>query len=167
VVVRRSYAGQLREFAERLGRTEDEKGLDSRTRAKKKAYWAGELARLQARQARYTRQGKWSAFNREPSLTFVLNPRHAAWEIMAVFVAAVLAYPCPLKRRFLGALTGAVVLWALNVCRLAYLVYAGASVAGADAIKVGLSWFWQSQFTLAAIVLWLLWRHLAVRRAHR
>lgn len=71
------------------------------------------------------------------------------------FGAAVLAFPAPLRRKALGFLIGAALLFAINLARIITLYLAG---------KARLPWFeslhqelWPAVFIVSAVLIWFAW----------
>jgi exosortase/archaeosortase family protein len=83
---------------------------------------------------------------------------------MAIFVAAVLAYPCRIKYKILGVLFGIVTIYAVNLVRTVSLFFIGTSF-GPDSRAFDIAHFivWQSLVIIISIALWLLWAQKLVR----
>lgn len=74
---------------------------------------------------------------------------------IGIFVAAVLSFPAPWKRRLIGAALGTVLLGTLNVVRVATLYWAGAYHPGIfQTLHVHI---WPGALIAAALGAWLLW----------
>ncbi|MCA9294188.1 MAG: exosortase H [Phycisphaerales bacterium] len=73
-----------------------------------------------------------------------------------LFVAAVIAFPAPWRRRFIGMFVGAPVLLLINLVRIITLWYARkyASVDTFERLHVDV---WQPAFIFLALVLWMIW----------
>lgn len=84
-----------------------------------------------------------------------------ASEPLALFVAAVLAFPAPFRRKIPGILLGAVILAALNLARIVSLFLAGVYFPNA------FEWLhveaWPAIFIMLAIVLWAIWIQWAMK----
>jgi exosortase/archaeosortase family protein len=78
-----------------------------------------------------------------------------AAEPMAIFLAAVLAFPAGWRERAIGALLGIVALFTLNVARVVSLFITG--VHFPDAFETMHLQVWQGVFIVASIVAGLLW----------
>ncbi len=82
---------------------------------------------------------------------------------IALFIAAVVATPAAWRRRLLGVVAGACLLFALNFVRIITLYYVGAyDEKYFDVVHVEV---WGAAFILLAMVLWLLWASWAMRSA--
>jgi exosortase/archaeosortase family protein len=98
--------------------------------------------------------------------TFVLVPDCGAIEVMAIYVAAVLAFPTLLRRRFVGLLGGLPILYGVNLIRLSSLAYLAAYDPTTE-----LKWFhfghefvWQAIFIIFVVAVWLCWIEFVVQR---
>ncbi|MFQ5515093.1 MAG: archaeosortase/exosortase family protein [Myxococcota bacterium] len=84
-------------------------------------------------------------------------------EVMALFGAAILAFPSPWRRRLRGLAVGLPILIALNLVRMVTLVWLGAS--SARALELGHVYVWPVIVLTVALGLWLHWARLAVEDA--
>ncbi|TWT44167.1 Transmembrane exosortase [Phycisphaerae bacterium RAS1] len=85
-----------------------------------------------------------------------------AMEPKALFIAAVLAFPAPWRRKLAGMIAGLLALIAINLFRIVSLYWIGAKAP---------AWFdlahlevWQSILVLVSVALWVLWALWATRR---
>jgi exosortase H (IPTLxxWG-CTERM-specific) len=76
-------------------------------------------------------------------------------EAMIVLVAAMLAYPAPLKHRLAGLAAGMVAIQALNFVRIVSLFYIGQW--NRDVFEWAHLYAWQVLIMLDALIVWLLW----------
>jgi exosortase H (IPTLxxWG-CTERM-specific) len=84
-----------------------------------------------------------------------------AMEAMAMFVAAILAFPARPKAKLWGILIGLPCLAALNLVRIVSLYVIGLHFHSIfETAHLGV---WQTVFILATIVLWFVWAHRATR----
>jgi exosortase H (IPTLxxWG-CTERM-specific) len=76
-------------------------------------------------------------------------------ESVALFVAAVLAFPAPFRRKIPGILLGALILAVLNLVRIVSLFLAGVYFPSA------FEWMhwdvWPAVFIFLAVLLWIIW----------
>lgn len=84
----------------------------------------------------------------------IRNNCNAIYEI-ALYTAATLAYPAPVLQRLAGILIGAVVLYVVNLVRVATLLYLGAFLP--DSFDVAHVYVWQAFFLFVVAALWLIW----------
>jgi exosortase H (IPTLxxWG-CTERM-specific) len=82
-------------------------------------------------------------------------------EALGLFVAAVLAFPAPFRRKIPGVLLGAVILAAVNLVRIVSLFLVGVYFPGAfDRMHLEV---WQVIFIVSAIALWAGWIRWAIK----
>ena len=74
----------------------------------------------------------------------------------AIFLAAVLAYPCTIRRKLIGIGLGIVALFVLNLVRTVSLFFIGSN-ASRSFFDTAHFLIWQPVMILIAIVLWLFW----------
>ena len=74
---------------------------------------------------------------------------------MAIFVSAVLAYPCRIKQKMVGMAIGILALYVLNLVRTVSLFYINSHFP--DFLDTAHVLIWQSLMILAALALWLFW----------
>ena len=84
-----------------------------------------------------------------------------ATEPIALFAAAVLAFPAPFRRKIPGILLGAGILAVMNLVRIVSLVLVG--VYHPDAFEWMHREVWQVAFILLAIILWAVWIQWAIK----
>ena len=74
---------------------------------------------------------------------------------LAIFIAAVLAFPASFSRKLLGIALGVVALSAVNLVRTTSLFYIGSAFP--ETLEVVHLLVWQSLMVIFAVALWLLW----------
>ena len=81
----------------------------------------------------------------------------------ALFAAAVLAFPVPLRRKWLGVILGCVLLAVINLIRIVSLYYTGVFIP--DSFDMMHHDVWQSAFIFLALFFWMIWAWWATRDA--
>jgi exosortase H (IPTLxxWG-CTERM-specific) len=81
---------------------------------------------------------------------------------LAIFVAAVLAYPCALRPKLAGIVLGTIALVAINQVRLVSLCYVGHWYP--QAFETAHLLVWQSLIIFLTVVLWIAWALTLARR---
>ena len=91
------------------------------------------------------------------SKRYSVNIKHGcdAIEPIALFVAAVLAFPAPLRTKWPGLLIGTLVLTALNIVRIISLFYVG--VHWQSAFETMHEDVWQPAFVVFSLFFWVVW----------
>lgn len=97
--------------------------------------------------------------------SFRVVPDCGAIPSMSIFLAAVLAFPALIWKRVVGAVGGLVILYGINILRLATLGYIGAIDRGSNG-----KWFsfvheylWQGIFIIFVVAVWMAWIEFVVR----
>ncbi len=97
------------------------------------------------------------------SSRYSVDIRHGcdAIEPSALFIAAVLAFPAPLRSKLPGLLLGTIVLAVINLTRIVTLFYTGIyRPAWFEAMHVDV---WQPVFIVLSLTLWVIWAWWATR----
>jgi exosortase H (IPTLxxWG-CTERM-specific) len=97
------------------------------------------------------------------SARFSVDIQHGcdAIDPSALFIAAVLAFPAPLRSKLPGVLIGTLVLAAINLIRIVSLFYTGIYFPKAfQTVHVDV---WQPVFILLALTFWVAWAWWATR----
>lgn len=102
--------------------------------------------------------------SRALSFSFVLVPDCGAIPSIAIYLAAVLAFPAPWSRRVIGFLAGALLLYVVNIIRLTVLAMIGAWDIGGDVFRFFHEYVWQGVYIIFVIAVWLVWVEFVVRR---
>jgi len=106
--------------------------------------------------------------------TVISHPDGFAYEIyyrctgilpMAFLTVSILAYPGPLRQKFVGLAVGVPILIALNLTRLVHLFYIG--VHSPAAFHIAHKIVWETLIILAIIGLWLGWTKWSHKRAEK
>ena len=100
----------------------------------------------------------------EKSFRFTIVPECGAIPSMAIYVAAVLGFPCTWRKRLMGVLLGAPALYAINILRLACLALLGAWDDGGEWFDFAHHYVWQGIYLVFVVGIWLLWVEFSGRR---
>jgi len=95
---------------------------------------------------------------------FIVVPDCGAVQSMAIFFAAILAFPAAWWRRLVGLLVGIPALYWVNAFRLAFLAVIGAWDAGGARFKFAHEYVWQGIYIVFVVALWMAWVEVLVRR---
>jgi exosortase H (IPTLxxWG-CTERM-specific) len=90
-----------------------------------------------------------------PGFSLIIRRGCDGLETTALFVAAVLAFPSPWRKKLLGLLVGTVFLLGLNILRIVSLFFIG--VYFPKLFQVMHADVWQVAFILVAVIFWALW----------
>lgn len=97
---------------------------------------------------------------------FILIPECGAIEIMAIFLAAVLAFPTLWWKRLIGLAAGLPVMYGVNVFRLTVLAVIGAVDKSRVWFNFAHEYIWQAVYIIFVVAVWLLWVEYIVNRTH-
>ncbi len=95
---------------------------------------------------------------------FDVVPTCGATEIMAIFLAAILAFPATWRQRMAGLLLGIPTLYGINLLRLTCLAIIGAMDGGGAWFNFAHEYVWQAVYVGIVVLLWLAWVEYIVRR---
>lgn len=93
---------------------------------------------------------------------FVIISECGAIEIMAIFFAAVIAFPTTMGRKLLGAFVGIPLMYVVNVFRLSFLGVVGALTAGGMWFEFLHYYVWQAVYIVFVVAVWLAWIEFVV-----
>lgn len=124
-----------------------------------------ELQQLREEQRIQRSQEGGQAKDETLAFSFILVPECGAIEIMAIFLAAVIAFPTTWRRRLIGVVAGTPIMYGVNIFRLTVLAIVGAL----DQSK-GRIWFnfaheyvWQAVYIVFVVAVWLVWVEYVVK----
>lgn len=87
-----------------------------------------------------------------------------AIEVMAIFLAAVLAFPTLWRKRLIGIAVGIPIMYGVNIFRLCCLAVIGALDHGGKWFEFAHMYVWQSVYIIFVVAVWLAWIEFVVRR---
>ncbi len=95
---------------------------------------------------------------------FIVVSECGAIEVMAIFLAAVLAFPAPWWKRMAGIVAGLPLMYLVNVFRLSVLGVIGALDTDGKWFKFAHEYVWQAVYIVFVVAVWLAWVEYIVRR---
>jgi exosortase/archaeosortase family protein len=95
---------------------------------------------------------------------FILVPECGAIEIMAIFVAAILAFPTCWRKRVIGLAAGIPVMYGVNIFRLTVLAIIGAVDQSRVWFNLAHEYVWQAVYIIFVVAVWLVWVEYVVKR---
>ncbi|HEX72867.1 MAG TPA: hypothetical protein ENN65_06095, partial [Candidatus Hydrogenedentes bacterium] len=90
-----------------------------------------------------------------------------AIEVMAIFLAAILAFPTRWWKRLVGLVLGLPIMYAVNIFRLSCLAVIGALTAGGSIFHFSHHYVWQAIYIIFVVVVWLAWLEFLVNQEPR
>lgn len=95
---------------------------------------------------------------------FILVPECGAIEIMAIFVAAILAFPTLWRKRLIGLVAGIPIMYGVNIFRLTVLAIIGAVDQSRVWFNFAHEYLWQAVYIVFVVAVWLVWVEYVVKR---
>ncbi|MBX7255278.1 MAG: archaeosortase/exosortase family protein [Candidatus Hydrogenedentes bacterium] len=101
--------------------------------------------------------------NKDIRFRFNVVPDCGALSSMAIFLAAMLAFPTHMWKRLVGLLIGIPILYAVNIVRLSCLAVIGAYTDAGELFTFAHEYVWQGIYILFVVTVWLLWVEFLVK----
>ncbi len=120
---------------------------------------------LQLLRVQYGEAQKDPEKNRQVSgyiFPFIIISECGAIEIMAIFFAAVVAYPTLIRKKLLGIIVGIPLMYFVNIFRLSFLAVVGALNAGGRWFEFLHYYVWQAVYIVFVVAVWLAWIEFVV-----
>lgn len=100
---------------------------------------------------------------RDIRFRFNVVPDCGALSSMAIFLAAMLAFPTRMWKRVAGLLVGIPILYLVNIVRLSCLAVIGAYTDAGELFEFAHEYVWQGIYILFVVAVWLLWVEFLVK----
>jgi len=98
------------------------------------------------------------------SFTFIVVPSCGAIEVMAIFCAAVMAFPATWRHRAWGVALGLPLMYLVNIARLACLACLGALDKSGEWFNFVHEYVWQACYVIFVVIVWMAWAELGRER---
>ncbi len=98
---------------------------------------------------------------------FIVVSECGAIEIMAIFIAAVLAFPATWASRLIGLAIGVPLMYLVNIFRLFCLAIIGALDPSRKWFTFAHEYVWQAVFIIFVVAVWMAWVEYVARRKMR
>lgn len=109
-------------------------------------------------------QAEIRRINRGYTFPFIVIPECGAIEVMAIFFAAVIAFPTRWWKRIVGVLLGIPLMYGVNIFRLSCLAVIGALDSDGHIFKLSHEYIWQAIYIVFVVGVWLAWIEFLVKR---
>lgn len=96
--------------------------------------------------------------------SFIVVSECGAIEIMAIFTAALLAFPATWRSRLLGLIIGIPLMYGVNIFRLCFLAIIGAMDPSRKWFTFAHEYVWQAVFIIFVVAVWMAWVEYVARR---
>lgn len=94
------------------------------------------------------------------TFTFIVVPSCGAIEVMAIFIAAVIAFPTKWRHRVQGILAGLPLMYVINILRLVCLACLGALDQGGAWFTFVHEYVCQASYVVFVVLVWMAWVEL-------
>ncbi len=101
--------------------------------------------------------------NKDIRFRFNVVPDCGALSSMAIFLAAMLAFPTHMWKRLAGLMIGIPILYGVNIVRLSCLAVIGAYTDAGELFVFAHEYVWQGIYILFVVAVWLLWVEFLVK----
>ncbi|HOJ69244.1 MAG TPA: archaeosortase/exosortase family protein [Candidatus Hydrogenedentes bacterium] len=105
--------------------------------------------------------------DRSRAFPFIVVSECGAIEIMAIFIAAVLAFPATWRSRLIGLVAGVPLMYLVNIFRLFCLAIIGALDPTRKWFTFAHEYVWQAVFIIFVVAVWMAWVEYVARRTSR
>lgn len=137
--------------------------LSESERASQTAILEDRLQGLKAEYAKNQTSPETRRANYGYSFPFIVISECGAIEVMAIFFAAVFAFPTRWWRRLIGIALGVPAMYVVNILRLTCLGVIGALDSGRDWFEFSHHYVWQAVYIIFVVAVWLAWVEFVVR----
>lgn len=155
-ILKASPAQRIKIGEDRLAALENDTTISASERVWKKQEIQREIDALKAQKGATTDRGY--------SFPFIVVSECGAIEVMAIFFAAVMAFPTRWWRKLIGVLLGIPIMYCVNIFRLTCLAVIGALNGGGQWFDFSHQYVWQAIYIVFVVAVWLAWIEFLVNR---
>ena len=163
-VLRPGISSEIDELQDQSDRIGADASLDSAERDRQRAPVQARLEELRKAQQAIYRGERPATDETTRSFSFIVISECGAIEVMAIFLAAVLAFPAAWWKRLVGLAAGLPLMYAVNIFRLSVLGVIGALDQDGKWFKFAHEYVWQAVYIVFVVAVWLAWVEYIVRR---
>ncbi len=155
-VLKSSPVERIRDAETRLAEVKKNTTLAEAERARQITETQQEIETLRAQKGDATARGY--------SFPFIVVSECGAIEVMAIFFAAIMAFPTRWWRKLIGVLLGIPIMYSVNIFRLTCLAVIGALTDGGEWFDFSHQYVWQAIYIVFVVAVWLAWIEFLVNR---
>ncbi len=155
-VLKYSAAERIRDAEARLAEVKKDATLAEAERTRKINEIQQEMEALRAQKGEKKGRGY--------SFPFIVVSECGAIEVMAIFFAAIMAFPTRWWRKLIGVLLGIPIMYSVNIFRLTCLAIIGALTDGGEWFDFSHQYVWQAIYIVFVVAVWLAWIEFLVNR---
>lgn len=165
-VLRQGIATRIDALQGQLYGLEEDSRIDPAEKERRAEALRDEMKALREQQQAARAGGDGAVKDTSLTFPFILIPECGAIEIMAIFLAAVLAFPTLWRKRLIGLAAGLPVMYGVNILRLTVLAIIGAVDTSREWFNFAHEYVWQAIYIIFVVAVWLLWVEYIVNRVH-
>jgi len=158
-ILRSGHAIKVRELDEQLREMEAESRGTEEERAKMRA----ELRDMQRQLNEYRTNPDVEDPDPTYMFYFIVVSECGAIEVMAIFLAAVVAFPTRWWKKAVGLIAGLPIMYCVNIFRLSCLAIIGAYDTEHKYFNFFHEYVWQAIYIIFVVAVWMLWVEYVVR----
>jgi len=165
VVVKRGLVSRSAELGREISRVRRDDRLEKTVRNAELSRLLADRSAVDAKLKALPKDDAGNEARRDKLFDFQLVPDCGAIPSISIFIAAVLAFPAPVRHRVIGLILGTAMLYVINVGRLSTLAYIGAvdNSPGKKWFNFVHEYIWQGIFIIFVVAVWMAWIELVVR----
>ena len=163
-VFKRGLSSEIEDLQVQQDDIADNPKLDSAEKGRQKATAQAKMDQLRKEQQAIRSGERPAAEDKTRSFSFIVISECGAIEVMAIFLAAVLAFPALWWKRIMGLAVGLPLMYGVNVFRLSVLGVIGALDQDGKWFKFAHEYVWQAVYIVFVVAVWLAWVEYVVRR---
>ncbi|HOH50315.1 MAG TPA: exosortase/archaeosortase family protein [Candidatus Hydrogenedentes bacterium] len=163
-ILRPGISTEISDLSERLSDLDGDTALAPAEREKQQAPLLARLTELQEIQQEIRRGERPQEEDTTRMFPFVVVSECGAIEVMAIFLAAVLAFPATWRKKAFGLVAGVPLMYSVNIFRLSFLGVVGALDTEHKWFKFAHEYVWQAVYIVFVVAVWLAWVEYIVKR---
>lgn len=165
-VARQGLNARIKETHQQVARLSRNDTITPAEKEKRKAKLKARLDTLYAKKASYPKGEKRTAASEDKIQDFILVPDCGAIPSISIFIAAVLAFPAPWRKRLVGIAAGVPILYVVNLFRVSVLAFIGAfdSTPGQQWFRFTHEYVWSGIFIIFVVMVWMGWIEFVVSK---
>ncbi|NLV41458.1 MAG: archaeosortase/exosortase family protein [Candidatus Hydrogenedentes bacterium] len=163
-ILRPGLSTEIADLSLRLSDMDRDTGLSREEREKLQGPLLARLNELQQIQQQIRRGERPQEEDTTRMFPFVVVSECGAIEVMAIFLAAVLAFPATWRKKAVGLAAGVPLMYSVNIFRLSFLGVVGALDTEHKWFKFAHEYVWQAVYIVFVVAVWLAWVEYIVKR---
>ena len=163
-VLRPGIASSIDEIEGRMDQITEDPKADAAEKDRQRAELQVRLNELRKVQQAIFKGERPASDEKTRAFSFIVISECGAIEVMAIFLAAVLAFPAPWWKKLVGLAIGLPLMYGVNIFRLSVLGVIGALDQDGKWFKFAHEYVWQAVYIVFVVAVWLAWVEYIVRR---